>query len=454
MEGGWTAEGIEDISGGVASQILTSDILSQDRFWNEEMLHVNKSFLLGCHCSDPEANPRNGIQTGHAYSVIQVAEFEGQRLVKVRNPWGKVEWNGDWSDRSDCWTPEAIKQLQVKDKDDGQFWMTYKDFLSCFTEVDRCRVFDSTWSVASSWIPYNVEPRSHGRYQVEVKEASQVVIVLSQPDSRYFGGLSVEFINKLSFHIYETEGMKLVLRARPMLQYSNRSVNCELHLEPGHYTIVPFVTREAVAAKRKGKATDVGKDGEGKIDQGDNAVNPSMNISDIELEIKTVKMDEIAFLFEQRKAKVIRSMSIARIKGRTLLGVDDEDYMSDSDSDVEEEEKWQVMLGLRVYSHDANLILKGEAGNLPEPKSKAKAKTEEKDVAADKDKAEKTNASNDGDKLIKEAEKEAAAADPENVTPTDADKTEANKSTENKDKEEKTDADKAGEDKKDSSKEE
>jgi len=447
LEGGWTAEGIEDLSGGVASQILTNDILSRDRFWKEEMLQVNKSFLLGCHCSDPEADSRNGIQTGHAYSVIQVAEFEGQRLVQVRNPWGKVEWNGDWSDRSDCWTPEAIKQLQPKDKDDGQFWMTYKDFLTCFTEVDRCRVFDSSWSVASSWISYNVEPRSHGRYQIEVKEASQVVVVLSQPDSRYFGGLAVEFINKLSLHVYETEGMKLVLRARPMLQYSNRSVNCELHLEPGHYTVVPFVTREAVVAKRKGKfSADAGKDSDGKTDQGDNAVNPSMNISNIELDIKTVKMDEIAFLFEQRKAKVIRSMSIARIKGRTLLGVDDEDYLSDSDSDVEEEEKWQIMLGLRVYSHDANLVLTGKAGNLPEPKSKAKVKMDEKDVTTETD---KMDASTDGDKVIKEAEKEAAAADPENVTPTDADKTQADKT-----KEDKTDAGKADETAKDSAKEE
>lgn len=36
------------------------------------------------------------------------------QLLKVRNPWGKVEWLGDWSDNSDKWTPELIKELDVK----------------------------------------------------------------------------------------------------------------------------------------------------------------------------------------------------------------------------------------------------------------------------------------------------------------------------------------------------
>jgi calpain-15 len=30
--------------------------------------------------------------------------------MKLRNPWGnKGEWNGDWSDKSDKWTPELKK---------------------------------------------------------------------------------------------------------------------------------------------------------------------------------------------------------------------------------------------------------------------------------------------------------------------------------------------------------
>jgi hypothetical protein len=62
-----------------------------------------------------------GILSGHAYSIIdafaidaktmkvQPEDYEGPeeyetktaRLVRLRNPWGKKEWNGKFSDGSD-----------------------------------------------------------------------------------------------------------------------------------------------------------------------------------------------------------------------------------------------------------------------------------------------------------------------------------------------------------------
>ena len=46
----------------------------------------------------------NGLYAGHAYSITSVHKFNtssGQvRLVRLRNPWGKTEWKGAWSDGS------------------------------------------------------------------------------------------------------------------------------------------------------------------------------------------------------------------------------------------------------------------------------------------------------------------------------------------------------------------
>jgi hypothetical protein len=35
--------------------------------------------------------------------VLRVAEVDGERLVQLRNPWGKTEWNGKWSDQDPVW---------------------------------------------------------------------------------------------------------------------------------------------------------------------------------------------------------------------------------------------------------------------------------------------------------------------------------------------------------------
>ena len=54
-----------------------------------------------------------GLVSNHAYSLVGVYELQYQnqplRLLKLRNPWGHQEWNGDWSDESDLWTPELRK---------------------------------------------------------------------------------------------------------------------------------------------------------------------------------------------------------------------------------------------------------------------------------------------------------------------------------------------------------
>jgi len=48
---------------------------------------------------------KTGIMTGHAYGVLDVFEIKTQnkthRLLRVRNPWGEMEWKGKWGDTSD-----------------------------------------------------------------------------------------------------------------------------------------------------------------------------------------------------------------------------------------------------------------------------------------------------------------------------------------------------------------
>ena len=40
-----------------------------------------------------------GILQRHAYSLVDMKEVAGYRLVRIRNPWGQGEWTGPWSDK-------------------------------------------------------------------------------------------------------------------------------------------------------------------------------------------------------------------------------------------------------------------------------------------------------------------------------------------------------------------
>lgn len=42
-------EAIEDLTGGVTTELFVSDILDLDQFWNEEIMKVNTEFLFGCY---------------------------------------------------------------------------------------------------------------------------------------------------------------------------------------------------------------------------------------------------------------------------------------------------------------------------------------------------------------------------------------------------------------------
>ena len=73
-----------------------------------------------------------GIPYAHAYTVLGVQELSnGQRLVKLRNPWGRDSYTGDWSDNSNLWTDTLRSEVGVaRDKSDGIIFMPIEDYMN------------------------------------------------------------------------------------------------------------------------------------------------------------------------------------------------------------------------------------------------------------------------------------------------------------------------------------
>jgi len=57
------------------------------------------------------ATNEEGIVQGHAYAILDVADYQGEQLINLRNPHGRTEmtseWNGEWADDSNKWTAKA-----------------------------------------------------------------------------------------------------------------------------------------------------------------------------------------------------------------------------------------------------------------------------------------------------------------------------------------------------------
>ena len=66
--------------------------------------------------------------------------FSGDtHLVRLRNPWGKGEWNGPWSERSWEWDSLSDRDkelLSVRVRNEGEFWMAFDDFAKQFSHLD------------------------------------------------------------------------------------------------------------------------------------------------------------------------------------------------------------------------------------------------------------------------------------------------------------------------------
>ena len=74
-----------------------------------------------------------GIIPDHAYTILGTYDIttkdEQVWLIKLRNPWGKQEWIGNWSDKSAKWTKKLREKVGINDQDDGIFVIPIENYV-------------------------------------------------------------------------------------------------------------------------------------------------------------------------------------------------------------------------------------------------------------------------------------------------------------------------------------
>eukprot|EP01038_Epipyxis_sp_PR26KG_P014549 gene14549-19531_t len=217
-----------------------------------------------------------GLVAGHAYSLISVKKLRnGTRLVQLRNPWGSMEWSGDWSDTSPLWSQEAKDDVGgFEVADDGTFWMCFEDLLKYFASVNVCMVrhvglnsapwiearrkfyFEHSGAANLNENEYNITSPT---YVLTVNKTGQFIISIHQDDIRCINskpyidiGVTIMKVNP----VYGT--FSLVTGTGNSPERQNQSEQIEL--QPGKYIVVPTTTGCKLAQHLKSESSSMFSD--------------------------------------------------------------------------------------------------------------------------------------------------------------------------------------------------
>ena len=188
--GGDPVHALRDLTGAPYERI---DKLAQnvDETWAKLLFHFSRNHVLTCYTQPgrvAEEKSPEGIVGGHAYSILDVVQTTDSRgnlarLLKIRNPWGRFEWNGDFSDNSSLWTQADRQRLGVVSADDGVFWIRVEDFARLFQGVG---VVKAVPGFCSNGIVVDQTSGSQSVVRIIVRQQCQVTFSVDQYDSRLF----------------------------------------------------------------------------------------------------------------------------------------------------------------------------------------------------------------------------------------------------------------------------
>jgi len=151
--GGLPEESLHDLTGAPNESYFfeREDIVDesnlQEQFWENLHYAESKNYIMNCGTVPPGVLTEKTLVPGHIYTLISVHQIEDAagnhvRLVKLRNPHGKFEWKGAWSDQSPNWTPKLKDKLGFEEKEDGVFFIQYEEMLNYLNLITICKIDD------------------------------------------------------------------------------------------------------------------------------------------------------------------------------------------------------------------------------------------------------------------------------------------------------------------------
>ncbi|KAK2182039.1 hypothetical protein NP493_369g02029 [Ridgeia piscesae] len=333
IDGGFINTALVDFTGGISEHIkMRKHSEIPDNLFDIMFKMFKMNSMMGCSIDTKtvrEEALKNGLFVGHAYSITNFVQGhidnKPVRLLRLRNPWGKGEWNGDWGDSSSKWysVSKADRDaLGIRTRDDGEFWMSFDDWQASFETLNICHLYPDaiTDEVARDMKkqPWNVT-HHHGFWVKGVNAGGcgnrpyaalfwtnpQLRLTLYESDDDNSDGLCTAIISLMQktndahlfigFHVYQVKSSarRLVegdtysahhlVRRTDLVPATNlREITARLLLKPGSYVIIPYTfsaNKEAgfllrVFTEKKAESSEI-DDGDNEVVKPDEPAEPT-----------------------------------------------------------------------------------------------------------------------------------------------------------------------------------
>ncbi len=169
LGGGLPVNALTDFTGGIEQRFEFKSNLSLTHLHSDDLFDFIRSCidygsLLACSINADKRKTEtilsNGLVVGHTYSITNyhilsltyennTSKLSDRGIIRFRNPWGNdIEWNGKWSDNDPIWNlldEKTRKRLSIRRKNDGEFWMSFKDFYKEFDVMEVCHISPDTY---------------------------------------------------------------------------------------------------------------------------------------------------------------------------------------------------------------------------------------------------------------------------------------------------------------------
>ncbi|KAI5102356.1 hypothetical protein C0J45_7708 [Silurus meridionalis] len=289
MKFGWVSEALKDFTGGV-HMTLFPKYENTKILWDLMHRAAIANSLMGCGTpGNAVSNVKqdNGLVAGHAYTITGVTMVTSNgnqvQLVRLFNPWGNTEWNGNWSDRSQTWMTisEEERKKYTNVVEDGEFWMSMEDFCKCYCQLDICNysgafldgsseshwnlvMHEGRWLAGSSaggCMAYKDTFWSNPQFLVKITDINKacepatsqgpnmLVSLMQIPDQR---NRRLTRNLPLGFSIFKANSRRGSIASYSNLVHATkdskslfnpREITDYVKLDPGEYVIVPYTSR-------------------------------------------------------------------------------------------------------------------------------------------------------------------------------------------------------------------